>query len=163
MFISELMLHDAPPAKPLVEAHVDPNPVEIALVEQPEFLITGNDWATQSIAGQIEIMAAFGAGDGIVIYEDMFDIIPVQSKNWIAGFQMMINDGSCWNTSGSVGRQAMKLIELGICLFGHQAHNDYYGNRVPARSEITDNSIGSCELVRKTMSQRYLDWIRNIR
>lgn len=52
-----------------------------------------------------------------------------------------------WKLEGHVGRTAMRLIEDGICMLGEEAHTDYYGNRVPARSEVVPGSMGSAEYV----------------
>lgn len=148
-----------PPAPPVVA--VEPKPPTY-LWEGPDFLVTGEAWRAASVEAQVEVMAAYGAGDTILLYDDVLDVIPDQSKEWLAGWQHEINRGSCWNTSGSIGRQANALIKDGLCLLGHEPRADHYGSKVPSRSMAPDGTAGSPGLVRKRMSQRYLDWIAAI-
>lgn len=59
--------------------------------------------------------------------------------------QEMINSGLCWKLEGSIGRQAMAMIESGECILGEVAHRDYYGNYIPSRYEVKPGTKGSVE------------------
>ena len=63
----------------------------------------------------------------------------------IEAYQEMINNGSAWRMEGSVGRQAMALIESGDCVLGETGHRDYWGNYVPSRHEVEPGTKGSVE------------------
>jgi hypothetical protein len=63
----------------------------------------------------------------------------------IACFQSLIDSGNAWRLEGSVGRQAMDLIEEGKCMLGEVGHRDYFGNYVPSRFEVEPGSRGSIE------------------
>ena len=64
-------------------------------------------------------------------------------KREIALMQRMINTGQAWLMEGSVGRQAMYMIESGLCMLGTKSHRDYYGNKVPSRFEVKSGTKGS--------------------
>jgi len=57
--------------------------------------------------------------------------------------QRMINDGSAWKMEGSLGRQAMSLLESGACMLPKLFKNDYYGNRIPSRDVLKAGSKGT--------------------
>jgi hypothetical protein len=59
--------------------------------------------------------------------------------------QGLIDSGMAWKLEGHIGRQAMAAIESGHCVLGETAHFDYYGNRVPSRTEVKKGSLGSLE------------------
>jgi hypothetical protein len=48
-----------------------------------------------------------------------------------------------WRLEGAYGRAAMDAIKAGRCLLGHVPHTDFYGNRVPSRSEVKPGTKGS--------------------
>lgn len=64
-------------------------------------------------------------------------------EDTIKAYQHIINTGEAWRLEGAVGRQAMQLIERGECVLGTEGHRDYWGNRVPARSEVQEGTKGS--------------------
>lgn len=64
-------------------------------------------------------------------------------------FQRMIDDGSAWRLQGCYGRQAMQLIEAGLCTLGSEGHRDAYGNYVPSKFEVQPGTKGSEEYARK--------------
>lgn len=66
----------------------------------------------------------------------------------VAMFQKMIDDGSAWRLQGSYGREAMRMIEAGLCTLGPVGHRDYYGNYVPSKFEVKSGTKGSPEYVR---------------
>jgi hypothetical protein len=59
--------------------------------------------------------------------------------------QPLIDDGSCWRMEGAMGRQAMAMIERGLCVLGATDHTDYYGNHVPSRTQVQAGTKGSVE------------------
>ncbi len=48
-----------------------------------------------------------------------------------------------WRMEGSIGREAMHLIECGACMLSAMGHKDYYGNYVPSRHEVKKGTKGS--------------------
>ena len=68
-------------------------------------------------------------------------------EDFIAAYQELINTGQAWNMEGSVGRQAMALIENGICALGESDHRDYYGNHIPSRDQVQEGTKGSVQFV----------------
>ena len=62
-------------------------------------------------------------------------------------YQKLINSGQAWVFEGSVGREAMRLIEDGYCMLGVESHKDYYGNHVPSRTEVQPHTKGSKEFM----------------
>ena len=57
--------------------------------------------------------------------------------------QEMINAGQAWRMEGSVGREAMRLLESGACMLPKEFKTDYYGNRVPSRDVLQAGSKGT--------------------
>lgn len=68
-------------------------------------------------------------------------------EDFIAAYQELINTGQAWRMEGSVGRQAMALIENGICALGESDHRDYYGNHIPSRDQVQEGTKGSVQFV----------------
>ncbi len=68
-------------------------------------------------------------------------------EDQIEAMQAIINDGSCWQMEGHVGRTAADFIEAGLCTLGDQGHRDYYGNYVPSKTEVEPGTKGSQEFV----------------
>jgi hypothetical protein len=59
-----------------------------------------------------------------------------------AALQRMIDAGA-WSFEGSMGRAMMAAIEDGRCILGPDPAWDYWGNRIPSRSEIEPGTMGS--------------------
>lgn len=57
--------------------------------------------------------------------------------------QTMIDSGLAWKMEGSVGREAMRLLESGACMLPKQSHRDYYGNTVPNRNLLKPGTKGT--------------------
>lgn len=66
-------------------------------------------------------------------------------EEYVEGFQELINSGMAWRLEGSIGRDAMRLIESGQCILGEQSYRDAYGNHVPSRYEVKAGTKGSIE------------------
>ena len=132
----------------------------IPIWEVPDFAPTAKTWGALSMQVKVSTMIAIGAGDTITVYEDMMDVMPPETKEWLAAWQGMINNGSVFGaTSGAIGRQAYQLIREGYCLLGQEPTIDWLKQHIPSRHEVKDGTTGSPGHVLKTMSKRYLDWI----
>jgi len=68
-----------------------------------------------------------------------------QSEFGFTEIQNLIDTGAAWVMEGSIGRQAMDCLKSGACFLPEVAYQDYFGNRIPARSEVQEGSIGSLE------------------
>lgn len=66
-------------------------------------------------------------------------------EEFVAEMQELINTGTVWRLEGSMGREAMALIESGECVLGEQGCYDYWGNYVPSRHEVKPGTKGSLE------------------
>lgn len=66
-------------------------------------------------------------------------------EEYVAAMQDLINAGTVWRLEGSMGREAMAMIESGECVLGETGHHDYWGNYVPSRHEVKPGTKGSLE------------------
>jgi hypothetical protein len=57
--------------------------------------------------------------------------------------QNQINSGLCWKLEGSVGRNAMALLESGACMLPLVPRMDYYGSKVPPRNVLKPGTKGT--------------------
>lgn len=73
---------------------------------------------------------------------------PEDEEQERAALQSLIDSGLAWTLQGRVGRAAMAAIDDGRCALGPESRTDYYGNRIPARTEVEAGSLGSAEYVR---------------
>ena len=72
----------------------------------------------------------------------------------IKAMQRLINSGMAWRLEGSIGREAMYYIEVGLCMLGVKGHRDYWGNYVPSRFEVKAGTKGSrlyCKLKQEVL------------
>lgn len=76
--------------------------------------------------------------------------------------QRAINSLSAWRLQGSYGRSMMAAIEAGECCLGKEPTTDYWGNRIPSRSEVKAGTKGSIEFVRDRMGDDWADRIEAI-
>lgn len=60
----------------------------------------------------------------------------------IEALQRMISAGQ-WSLQGSMGRTMMNAIESGACVLGPTPARDYWGNRIPSRTEVERGTKGS--------------------
>ena len=80
-----------------------------------------------------------------LIKQDM-NIQTIYKRQKSAGvdyMQRLINNGSVWKMEGSMGREAMRLLEMGICMLPKKSFTDYYGNRIPSRDELKGCTKGT--------------------
>jgi hypothetical protein len=52
--------------------------------------------------------------------------------------QILVDSGIAWKLEGSVGREAMHLLEIGAIMLPKTAHQDYYGNVIPSRDWLKE-------------------------
>ena len=57
--------------------------------------------------------------------------------------QLMINNGSIWSMEGSIGRQAMAMLEEGMVMLPKHPTRDSYGNLLPSRDWLKPGSKGT--------------------
>lgn len=81
------------------------------------------------------------------------------ARDYYKALQRRINDGSIWSFEGSAGRAAINAIEDGRCILGLTPHRDYYGNRIPARSEVQSGTKGSTSYARQRQGDA---WVRTL-
>jgi len=72
-------------------------------------------------------------------------ITKLQKQYGVYDMQLAIIDGSIWSMEGTMGRSAMDALETGACYLGDVHTFDYWGNRIPAISEVEEGSVGSMQ------------------
>lgn len=84
----------------------------------------------------------------------LFDINDVENiegecsdEERAVSLQRAINSGHAWKMQGSMGRAMMAAIEAGQCMLGREPCRDYWGNRIPSRTEVKAGTKGSREFV----------------
>lgn len=76
--------------------------------------------------------------------------------------QRAINSGTAWSMQGSYGRAMMGAIESGHCMLGTEPARDYWGNRIPSRSEVKDGTKGSRGFVVACMCKDWAEMLDNV-
>jgi hypothetical protein len=79
---------------------------------------------------------------------------PYDENDYYAAIQRQINAG-CWSLQGSHGRTMMDAIKAGRCMLGTTRAKDYWGNVIPARTDVEAGTKGSREFVVAAMGE---DW-----
>ena len=74
---------------------------------------------------------------------ELTEIQSLQEQYGFKELQDRINSGIVWKMEGSQGRAAMSAIEAGACMLGEEPKADYWGNRIPVRSEVKEGTKGS--------------------
>ena len=67
----------------------------------------------------------------------------LQKAYGFSEIQGHINSGMAWKLEGSVGREAMALLESGACMLPKVQRIDYYGTRVPIRDDLKAGTKGT--------------------
>jgi len=67
----------------------------------------------------------------------------LQKEHGVYEMQRLINSGRAWNMEGSIGREAMSLLESGACMLPMKMRSGAYGNRIPSRKQIQEGTKGS--------------------
>jgi hypothetical protein len=67
----------------------------------------------------------------------------LQSEYGLTKAQTLLNTGDLWKFEGSVGRSANDMIEAGVLMLPETRRKDYYGNTIPARTDLKDGTKGT--------------------
>lgn len=70
-------------------------------------------------------------------------ITALQKTYGFTDMQELINKGHAWTLEGSVGREAMRLLEAGACMLPKVPRRDAYGNTVPSRDVLKPGTKGT--------------------
>lgn len=68
------------------------------------------------------------------------------TEDQVRALQALVNAGT-WGLQGAYGRAMMDAIESGYVALGKEPARDYWGNRIPSRSEVEPGTMGSVEYV----------------
>ena len=74
--------------------------------------------------------------------QPIFDMMDEDAQN----LQRLIQTGQVWRMEGASGRAAMNALESGCCFLSSEPKTDYYGNIVPAYSQVKEGTKGSLSL-----------------
>jgi hypothetical protein len=85
----------------------------------------------------------------------------VDEQEYYASIQRAIN-GGMWSMQGSYGRAMMQAISDGWCILGKSSARDYWGNTIPARTEVKAGTKGSPEFVLEQRGQEWLDFLEGL-
>jgi hypothetical protein len=77
------------------------------------------------------------------------------AEEYFSALQSAINSLKAWKFQGSFGRAMMDALEAGKCMLGHHATTDYWGNRIPSRTEVQDGTKGSRSFVVKHSGEEW--------
>ena len=94
---------------------------------------------------------------------NMFDIHRIETDNdatnedYYQTIQRAINSGSAWSFQGSYGRTMMDAIREGFCMLGTVPARDYYGSRIPSRTEVQEGTKGSYSYVSRANGEEWAD------
>jgi hypothetical protein len=76
------------------------------------------------------------------------------AESFACSVQRMINAGN-WSLQGSFGRTMMDMIRSGQCMLGTSSAQDYWGNTIPSRDDVTDGTKGSRQFVVDAMGEEW--------
>jgi len=68
--------------------------------------------------------------------------------------QRLISSGTGWGLEGTVGRGLMDLIENGVCVLGADSHRDFWGSRIPSRTDVKRGTFGSITYANRLRRER---------
>ena len=71
--------------------------------------------------------------------------------------QASVNSGLCWQREGACGREVMAAMAAGDVMLGPEPLHDFWGNRVPARSEVKPGTKGSRQLVEQVHGRNWVE------
>jgi len=77
----------------------------------------------------------------------------IDEFEYYQALQRQINAGSIWHMQGSMGRAAMDAIESGNCVLGVERFRDYWGNLIPARTDVKNGTKGSRLFVKRARGE----------
>ncbi len=67
----------------------------------------------------------------------------LQKQYHLTSTQSLVNSGQIWGFEGSIGRATSDMLEAGILYLPEHRTSDYYGNTIPARSDLKDGTKGT--------------------
>jgi hypothetical protein len=70
-------------------------------------------------------------------------ITELQKDYGLTKAQELLNSGQLWKFEGSVGRAASDMIEAGILVLPETRTSDYWGNTIPARTDLKNGTKGT--------------------
>lgn len=70
-----------------------------------------------------------------------------------AALQRLISQG-LWSLQGHTGRAMMDAIGGGYCVLGPEGARDYYGNRLPSRTDVKPGTLGSIGYANELRGER---------
>ena len=82
-------------------------------------------------------------------------------EEYFCSLQRAINSNA-WSLQGSYGRAMMNAIESGRCVLGPTPARDYWGNRIPSRTEVQEGTKGSIEFVRNECGDEWVEMILSV-
>lgn len=62
--------------------------------------------------------------------------------------QDLIDTGMAWSLEGFIGRQCWEAIQNGHAMLPPVPQRDYWGNRIPSRTEVVPGSDGLAGVLR---------------
>ena len=71
------------------------------------------------------------------------EVRQLQKEYGYDNIQSLIDKGLAWHMEGSIGREAMEMLDIGICFLPLKVHRDAYGNRIPKRTELKEGTKGT--------------------
>lgn len=71
----------------------------------------------------------------------------------VESLQRMISAGQ-WSLEGHTGRTMMAAIESGHCVLGPRPATDYWGSRIPSRSQVKSGTVGSIAYANQLRRER---------
>jgi len=72
--------------------------------------------------------------------------------------QKLIDSGRAWLLEGSTGRAAMEMLKSGACMLPKKSYTDYYGNKIPSRTELKDGSKGTYQNSKTFYEEIMINW-----
>ncbi len=70
-------------------------------------------------------------------------ISKLQKENGFDKIQESINNGSVWHKEGSSGREAMRLLKIGVVMLPKAENVDHYGGTIPSRDSLKKGTCGT--------------------
>lgn len=67
----------------------------------------------------------------------------LQKEYGVDSLQRGINTGQVWLFEGSAGRFAQDMLKWGVVMLPKFRTRDYYGNTIPARTDLKDGTKGT--------------------
>ncbi len=80
-------------------------------------------------------------------------ITELQKEYGLDKAQSLLNSGEIWGFEGSVGRAASDMLEAGILILPEKRTTDYYGNTIPARTDLKEGTKGTLRLAQEFWSE----------